>query len=81
MDRPWYVRLLDAIKRVFILDLGSARTLRTIGGGSSASDLMLERLPNTILLVATALAKNVILTAAWSFTHVRKISFSVRFFL
>ena len=41
---------------MFALDLGSARTLRMIGGSSKVSDPILERLPNTILLVTTALA-------------------------
>ena len=56
LDRPWYERLPNTILRVFTLDLGSARTLRTFDGSSKVSDLVLERLPNTILLVTTALA-------------------------
>ncbi len=56
LDRPWYQRLPDAIIRVFTLDLGSARTLRTVGGSSKVSELIFERLPNTIILVTTALA-------------------------
>lgn len=56
LDSPWYQRLPDAVFRVLTLDLGSARTLRTIAGSSRVSDLVLERLPNTILLVTTATA-------------------------
>ncbi len=56
LDRPWYQRLPDAVFRVLTLDLGSARTLRTIAGSARVSDLVLERLPNTILLVTTATA-------------------------
>lgn len=56
LDRPWYVRLPNTIFHVFTLDLGSARTLRTVEGSSKVSDLVFERLPNTILLVTTALA-------------------------
>lgn len=56
LDRPWYERLPNTIFRVFTLDLGSARTLRTFDGSAKVSDLVFERLPNTILLVTTALA-------------------------
>lgn len=56
LDRQWYQRLPDAVFRVLTLDLGSARTLRTTGGSTRVSDLVLERLPNTILLVTTATA-------------------------
>lgn len=56
LDRQWYQRLPDAVFRVLTLDLGSARTLRTTAGSTRVSDLVLERLPNTILLVTTATA-------------------------
>jgi peptide/nickel transport system permease protein len=61
LDRPWYQRLPDAIVRVLTLDLGSARTLRTFEGSSKISELVLERLPNTIILVTTASAITVII--------------------
>ncbi len=56
LDTPWYQRLPDALRRVFTLDLGSARNLRTFQGSSKVSDLISERLPNTIILVTSALA-------------------------
>jgi len=56
LDEPWYQRLPNAILRVLTLNLGSAQTLRTTAGSSKISDLVLERLPNTIALVTTALA-------------------------
>lgn len=56
LDRPWYQRLPDDVFRVLSLNLGSANTLRTVAGSSRISDLVLERLPNTIILVTTATA-------------------------
>ncbi|MEM4311899.1 MAG: ABC transporter permease [Nitrososphaerales archaeon] len=55
LDEPWYNRLPDLIIRVLSLDLGSARNLKSFSGSSKVSDIVLERLPNTILLVTTAL--------------------------
>ena len=54
-DIPWYFRLPGMASRVLILDLGSARVLRSFSGSSQVSDLILERLPNTVILVTTAL--------------------------
>ncbi|MBI2184375.1 MAG: ABC transporter permease [Thaumarchaeota archaeon] len=54
LDKPWYLRLPDTVRRVILLDLGSARSLRSFSGSSQVSDLVLERLPNTIMLVTTA---------------------------
>ena len=56
LDKPWYFRLPDMVWRVLTLDLGSAKTLKSFTGSSKVSDIVLERLPNTILLVTTALA-------------------------
>lgn len=55
LDRPWYTRLPDMVWRVLTLDLGSARTLKSFEGSTRVSDIVLERLPNTIILVTTAL--------------------------
>lgn len=56
LDRPWQQRLPDDVFRVLSLNLGSANTLRTVAGSSRISDLVLERLPNTVVLVTTATA-------------------------
>jgi peptide/nickel transport system permease protein len=55
LDRPWYSRLPDMVWRVLTLDLGSARTLRSFSGSNLVADIILERLPNTILLTTLAL--------------------------
>ena len=56
LDQHWYARLPNMIRRVVVLDLGEARTLRSFNGSSKVSDLVLERLPYTILLITTASA-------------------------
>jgi peptide/nickel transport system permease protein len=54
LDKPWYTRLPQMIVRVFTLDLGEARTLQTVRGSRRVSEIILERLPNTVLLFTTA---------------------------
>jgi peptide/nickel transport system permease protein len=56
LDQPWYVRLPSTVARVFTLDLGSARTLRGFSGSTRVADIVLERLPFTVILVTSALA-------------------------
>jgi peptide/nickel transport system permease protein len=58
LDRPWYERLPDMFLRVLRLDLGRARFAQTFAGSNKISDIILERLPNTVILVTTALAIN-----------------------
>lgn len=55
LDRPWWVRLPGMVWRVMRLDLGEARTLRSFDGSNRVIDIVLERLPNTMLLLTTAL--------------------------
>lgn len=54
IDRPWYVRLPKNTAKVISLDLGKAKTLRSTDGSSKVSDIVLERLPNTMLLMLTS---------------------------
>jgi peptide/nickel transport system permease protein len=53
LDQPWYTRMFPQVWRVLRLDLGEARTLRTAEGSNSVSDIVLERLPYTMLLLTT----------------------------
>ncbi len=55
LDRPWYTRLPRMVGRVFVLDLGQAHTLRSSTGSNRVVDIVLERIPNTMLLLTTAL--------------------------
>ncbi|HEY8446634.1 MAG TPA: ABC transporter permease [Thermomicrobiales bacterium] len=54
LDTPWYRRMLPQLWRVMTLDLGRARSLRTADGSNKISDIVLERLPNTVILLTTA---------------------------
>lgn len=53
LDNPWYRRMLPQVGRVLRLDLGTARTLRTADGSNKVSDIVLERLPYTLMLLLT----------------------------
>lgn len=55
LDREWYTRLPGMVLRVLTLDLGEAHTLRSSKGSNRVIDIVLERIPNSVLLLATAL--------------------------
>jgi len=55
LDRPWWVRLPGMVMRVMTLDLGEARNLRSFEGSNRVIDIVLERLPNTMILLTTSL--------------------------
>lgn len=54
LDKPWWERLPPQVLRVLRLDLGDARQIRTTAGSTKISDIVLERLPNTVLLLTSA---------------------------
>ena len=56
LNQAWYARLPDTLLRVLKLDLGEARTLRSFEGSPKVSDIVLDRVPNTMLLLTSALA-------------------------
>ncbi len=58
LDRPWYERLPSMLLRVITLNLGRARLAQTFTGSNLISDIIMERLPNTVILVSTAIAIN-----------------------
>lgn len=64
LDRPWYQRLTGLALRVLQLDLGEARVLRSTKGSSRIRDIILERLPNTMILLTTALVISAFLGVA-----------------
>ncbi len=53
LDEEWWQRMPSQIWRVLTLDLGHARSLRTAEGSNAISDIVLERLPKTMLLLTT----------------------------
>ncbi len=54
LDKPWYTRIGDMLRRIIFLDLGVSKSLQTFSGSNKVVDLIMERLPNTVLLVTTA---------------------------
>ena len=54
LDDPWYERLPPQVFRVLKLDLGDARSLRTAEGSTRVSDIVLERVPYTLTLLAAS---------------------------
>lgn len=58
LDKPWYVRMPNMILRILTLDLGNSRTVASFSGSNKISDIIMERLPNTILLMITVLIIN-----------------------
>ena len=64
LDRPWYQRLPDMVRRLVLLDLGEARTLRSFQGSPKVLTMVLERLPYTMLLITTASAITAVLGLA-----------------
>lgn len=54
LNDPWYSRLPEMVFRVLKLDLGEARTLRAFDGSKKVSVIVLERLPNTMILLTSS---------------------------
>ncbi|MEM1597053.1 MAG: ABC transporter permease [Pyrobaculum sp.] len=55
IDKPWFLRLPQLIQRLLVLDLGESRTLQSSWGSRRISDLIIDRLPNTIILTTTGI--------------------------
>ncbi|MCS7095258.1 MAG: ABC transporter permease [Thaumarchaeota archaeon] len=55
LDRPWYTRIPETVLRVLTLDLGDSRTARSTTGSTKVIDVLSERIPNTVVLVTTAM--------------------------
>lgn len=55
LDEPWYVRLPAVVGSVLVFDLGEARSIRAADGSNDVGDIILERLPRTIMLLTTSL--------------------------
>ncbi len=55
LDQPWYARMPAVVAQVLVFDLGDARTIRAADGSNSVADIILERLPRTMILLTTSL--------------------------
>ena len=56
LDEPWYSpkRFTNTVLRVMVLDLGKSNYLTSDSGSSNVRDIILERVPNTVLLFTTS---------------------------
>jgi peptide/nickel transport system permease protein len=55
LDQAWYERLPAVVARVLVFDLGDARDIRAADGSNNVGDIILERLPRTMVLLTTSL--------------------------
>lgn len=55
LDKAWYERLPAVVAQVLVFDLGDARSIRASDGSNAVSDIVLERLPRTVMLLTTSL--------------------------
>ena len=49
------------VAQVLVFDLGEARSIRAADGSNSVADIILERLPRTVMLLTTALIINAVI--------------------
>jgi peptide/nickel transport system permease protein len=56
LDEPWYSpkKLFNDVLKIITLDLGKSRFATTFNGSSSVNDLILEKMPYTILLFTSS---------------------------
>lgn len=56
LDQPWFspMKILNGLYQILTLNLGNSRFFTTYDGSSSVNDLILEKLPNTVLLFTTS---------------------------
>ena len=61
LDKPWPLRLPQMIWRVMTFNLGRAKNAQTFKGSTLIKDLIIERLPKSILLITTSVGLSAIL--------------------
>lgn len=54
LDKPWVSRLPQMIWRVLTFNLGNSVSAQTFDGSTLIRDLIMERLPNTLLLITVS---------------------------
>jgi peptide/nickel transport system permease protein len=56
LDEPWYSpkKIINSLIQVMTLNLGNSRFFTTYDGSSSVNELIIEKVPNTILLFTTS---------------------------
>ena len=56
LDEPWYspTRFFNTISKVMVLDLGNSHFFTSESGSSSVRDIIIEKIPRTLLLFTTS---------------------------
>lgn len=55
LDKPWFYRMFQMMARIAVFDMGRTRVIKSFTGSHEVSEILLERIPNTILLVTVPL--------------------------
>lgn len=61
LDEPTYIRIFYSAVDTLMLDFGTSHSIQAPGGGSQVSDIIMSRLPRTVLLFTTAAVIYIIL--------------------
>ena len=61
LDKPTYIRIFYSAADTLMLDFGTSNSIQAPGGGSQVSDIIMSRLPRTVLLFTTAAVIYIIL--------------------
>ncbi len=61
LDKDWWERLPAVVGQVLVFDLGEARSIRAADGSNNVADIILERLPRTVMLLTTSLIINAVI--------------------
>lgn len=69
INNPWYERVLPLSLRILTLNLGVARAIQSFSGSIRVSDIIIERIPATMILLTTATIIDILL-ALWLGTKV-----------
>ncbi|MCS7125348.1 MAG: ABC transporter permease [Aigarchaeota archaeon] len=55
LDKPWFYRIPSMMAQIVFFDLGRTRVLKSFTGSHEVSEIIIERIPNTLLLVTIPL--------------------------
>ncbi len=54
LDKPWYIRIWGDLWRTLTFDLGTSWVIKSDSGSSKVVNILLERIPRTVLLFGTS---------------------------
>jgi len=72
LDKPFYTRMFGYLYQVLTWDFGQAQVLASSSGSSNIRDMILERMPRTVLLFTTATLISALVGTAVALVIARK---------